>query len=668
MALTATACVGKPDDGKGPIGAKKSPAAADAAAKPAVAAKDRFPSKGKAAARITLVEISDFQCPFCSRAAETVKQVTEQWKDDVRVIFINQPLSFHKDARPAAVASLAAGRQGKYWEMHDKLFANAKDLTRANFEKWAGELQLDLAAFKKDLEDPALLRHVDEDVAIANGLGVTGTPGFFINGAKLSGAQPFEKFKETIEAELTKAQAELATGATPATLQARMWRKNSPSLADKAIKWLIEGKVPPPAPPPKAEPEAKQKEPAEDKAVWKVELHGKEPVKGPADAPITLVVFTDFQCPFCSKVRPTLTEVEKAYEGKLRTVFKNQPLSFHKHAQVAAEAALCAGEQGKFWEMEERLFSNQQTLSREELPAHAKAVGVEEAAFVACLDGKQKRQQVLDDAAMAEKVTATGTPAFFINGRKISGAQPLDAFRRLIDEELGKAKALLAAGTPAKDVYAKTIASGKQELPPPILAPKVNSFDLEGSPVHGSKDAPIKVVVFKDFECPFCGRVSLPLKAAAAQYEGKVAIAFKHFPLSSQCNPGMSRDMHPGACQSAAWSFAALQQGKFSAFEDFVFNNFRTLMPREGDLSVRLAAQTTKLEAHCRELGMDIATAKAYVDSRQWKPKLDRDLAEASRAGVEGTPAIYINGRLYSGKMTVDGFAETFGQLLAGKL
>ena len=650
-----------------PASATKASAAAEA---PKPAEGPRFPAKGTADARVTIVEISDFQCPFCSRAAETVKKVAETYPKDVRVVFVNLPLSFHKDARPAAIAGLAAGRQGKFWEMHDKLFANAKELTKDNFAKWAAELGLDAAKFAADVVDPVLARQVDEDTAIANGLGVSGTPGFFINGVKISGAQPFEKFQSVIDEELKKADTEIKAGADLAALPGRMWRKNAPSLADKVVRWLIEGKVPPPAPAPTAAAEAPAKaaEPAEDKTVWKLELHGKEPTHGPADALVTVVEYTDFQCPFCSKVRPTLKEVEKLYEGKMRLVFKNQPLSFHKNAQIAAEAALCAHAQGKFWEMEERLFTNQQTLGREELPGHAKEVGLDVPAFEACLDAHTYRAHVQEDAAMAEKVTAQGTPAFFINGRKISGAQPLDAFRRVVDEELEKAKALAAAGTPGAEIYGKAIAGGKQELPPPILGEQVYSFDFNGSPVHGDASAQIKVAVFKDFECPFCGRVAAPLKAAASQFEGKVAIAFKHFPLSSQCNAGMGRDMHPGACQSAYWSFAALEQGKFEGFEDIVFNNYRTMMPRDGDLSTRLAAQSAKLEAYAQQLGMDVAAAKAYVAQRKWEPKLRRDLAEASRAKVEGTPAVYINGRLYSGKMTMDGFAETFTAILAGKL
>ncbi|MCB9738807.1 MAG: thioredoxin domain-containing protein [Deltaproteobacteria bacterium] len=647
----------------------KAPAEPAAVTAPTTSTAARYPATGPDDAKVTIVEISDYQCPFCSRAAETVKKVAEKYPKDVRVVFVNLPLSFHKDARPAAIAAMAAGRQGKYWPMHEKLFEHQRELTRDNFLKWAAELGLDATKFQKDLADPELAKHVDVDTAIANGLGVTGTPGFFINGVRLSGAQPIEKFVAAIDEQITKANDAIATGAKPHEVHARMWRTNSPSLAENARKWLIDGQTPPPAAPPAPAAEKKpEKDPADDKTVWKVELTGEEPVSGPADALVTLVEFTDFQCPFCSKVRPTLEEVKKAYEGKLRLVFKNQPLSFHKNAQIAAEASLCAHKQGKFWEMEERLFTNQQTLAREQLPDHAKAVGLDLAAFETCLDKHETKEAVAADQATAEKVTATGTPAFFINGRKISGAQPLDAFRRLVDEELAKAKAMVAAGTKPSEVYAKAIAAGKQELPPPVLGESVNTFAIDGSPVYGDPGAPIKVVVFKDFECPFCGRVSMPLKAAALRHEGKVAIVFKHFPLSSQCNRGMGRDMHPGACQSAYWSFAALEQGKFHAFEDIVFNNFRTMMPRQGDLSVRLAAQAEKLMDYAKEIGMDVAKAQAFVKSGAYKPKLDRDIAEAARAGVQGTPAVYINGRVYNGKMTPDGFAEVFGQILAGKL
>ena len=587
---------------KAPEAAKPQPVPQPKAA-PAAPAVDRFASYGKADAKVTVVEISDFQCPFCSRGAKTITQVKEAYKNDVRVVFINLPLSFHKDARPAAIAAYAAHRQGKFWPMHDKLFANSRALKPDNFKKWAAELGLDAARFAADMADPALAKMVDQDTAVANGLGVRGTPGFFVNGVNISGAQPFENFKKVIDEQLTKANDQLGKGVSQANLHETMWRANNASLAGNAVKWLIKGDLPTGAPPPPPKPAAAAKKPAEDKTVWKVELHGKEPVKGPSDAPITLVEFTDFECPFCSKARPALKEVQNSYGNKVRLVFKHQPLPFHKNAFPAAEASLCADEQGKFWEMEEQLFTNNRNLTRSELDGHAKTVGLDAGKFTKCMTARRFKQQVLDDQEMADRVTATGTPAFFINGRKISGAQPFSAFKALIDEELKKAQALMAAGTSGKDLYLKTVANGKQNIPPPLLDKKVNAFDYNGSPMTGNKNAKVKIAVFKDFQCPFCGRVSAPLKQLEKENKGKVAIVFKHFPLSNQCNPGMGSDMHPAACLAAYWSMAALDQGKFDPFAQLVFNNMQTMMPRAGDLASRIAAQKENMKKYAGQIG-----------------------------------------------------------------
>ena len=356
-----------------------------------------LPSHGPEQAKVTVIEISDFECPFCSRGGKTVKEVMAAYKDDVRVVFLNLPLSFHNNARPAAAAALAANRQGKFWQMHDKLFANQRGLTSDNFRKWAGEIGLNLKQFDKDLADPALAVQVSQDIAIANGLGITGTPAFFINGKKLSGAQPLAKFKELIDAQITLANDEIGKGTALADVHEALWRVNNSEQADNAIDWLLRGKNLPKPVVAVAKP-AKKVEKKVDKTIWKVQLHGREPMKGPANAPITIVEFTDFECPFCSKARDALKEVEKKYGNKVRIAFKNQPLPFHKKAVGAAEAALCALDDGKFWQMEERLFANQKKLSRSELTEHAAAVGLDANKFSACMASRKYKQHVLDES------------------------------------------------------------------------------------------------------------------------------------------------------------------------------------------------------------------------------------------------------------------------------
>ena len=658
----------KPSAPATPAAATPETVKADAPA-PAAAAASTVPSIGPDTAKVTIVEISDFQCPFCSRAFTTLEELRKEYPNDLRVVFINQPLPFHQNAKPAAIAALAAHKQGKFWPMYDKLFANQQQLSDENYKKWAGEIGLDAKKFEADLKDADIAKAVERDMAVANGLGVRGTPGFFINGVNVSGAQPKENFKKIIDEQITKANDEIGKGAKAGPeLTEKLTKLNNPALGDNITKWVFKGENPPANAAPPAAADGGQKAAPNDKEVWKVVLRGDEPVHGKADAPITIVEYTDFQCPFCSKVRPALEETLKNYPDKVKLVFKNYPLSFHQNAMPAAEAALCAKDQGKFWEMEEALFTHQGELDAAGLANHAKTVGLNVAKFDECLKAHKHKGYIEQDMAAAEKIQVTGTPSVFVQGRKMVAGRAPEDFKRVIDEELTKAEALIKSGTAAKDVYAKMVADGKEFTPPPPLDPKVNTFDYDGSPILGPKNAKIKIVEYKDFQCPFCAKIIPTLKQVQKDMPNDVAIVFKNFPLSSQCNPKMTRDMHPAACLAMYWAFAAQDQGKFWEMEELIFNNYGTMMPPDGDMEARQKAQEEKLKGWAKEAGMDVAKAEAYVKAKKYQSKLDKDLAEAEKAEVRGTPSLYVNGRSYNGPMQADKMKEILKKLADGKL
>jgi len=164
------------------------------------------PVRGKADAPITIVEFSDYQCPYCSRGAETMDEVLKNYPDQVKVVFKNLPLSFHQQAKPAAIAALAAGRQGKYWEMHDALFANQQRLGEEDklFTELATKIGLNLEKFQKDIKDEVVAKQIEADLAQASKLSIFGTPGYFVNGVQVKGAQPFPQFKLVIDRWLEK--------------------------------------------------------------------------------------------------------------------------------------------------------------------------------------------------------------------------------------------------------------------------------------------------------------------------------------------------------------------------------------------------------------------------------------------------------------------------------
>jgi len=164
---------------------------------------------------------------------------------------------------------------------------------------------------------------------------------------------------------------------------------------------------------------------------------GGRPVRGSAKAPIELIEFSDFQCPFCQRANPTVEQVLKTYGDKIKFVYRHYPLPNHPNARPAAEASACAEAQGKFWEYHDRLFANP-SLNDPDLKAHAAALGLDTEKFNTCFDNRQQKAGIDKDIADGEAVGVTGTPAFFINGRSVEGAQPFEAFKRVIDEELAR--------------------------------------------------------------------------------------------------------------------------------------------------------------------------------------------------------------------------------------
>ncbi len=164
------------------------------------------------------------------------------------------------------------------------------------------------------------------------------------------------------------------------------------------------------------------------------------PVRGDVNAPVTIVEFSDFHCPYCRAVQPTLLQLLDRYEGQVRLVYKHLPLdALHPQARQASRASWCAAEQGRFWEFHDAVYaSGSSDASDEAMNAIATKVGLDLSAFGTCLTSREAAAAVDRDAAQGEALGLTGTPGFFVNGRELTGAQPLEAFAGIIDEELGR--------------------------------------------------------------------------------------------------------------------------------------------------------------------------------------------------------------------------------------
>lgn len=162
---------------------------------------------------------------------------------------------------------------------------------------------------------------------------------------------------------------------------------------------------------------------------------------GPAEAPVTIVEFSDFQCPFCRRAEATVKRILDEYGDKVRLVYRDYPLPMHSNAHRAAEAAECAQDQGKYWKYHDLLFENQRALDEKSLIAYAKQVGMDEKTFAECLKSGKHRSEVDKDIEDGNRAGVSGTPSFFINGRPLSGAVPFAQFKEVIDAELAAAKA-----------------------------------------------------------------------------------------------------------------------------------------------------------------------------------------------------------------------------------
>jgi len=170
----------------------------------------------------------------------------------------------------------------------------------------------------------------------------------------------------------------------------------------------------------------------------RLEVSAIGPSKGPESAPVTIVEFSDFECPFCAKGAATAKQLVEANHGNVRLVFRDLPLQMHEHAQEAAEAGQCADEQGRFWDMHDYMFSNQAKLSPADLKTAARQLGLDGPKFEECLDTGKYAGKVGENVEAAEELGIASTPSFLINGRLIAGAQPIDVFQRAIDEELSQ--------------------------------------------------------------------------------------------------------------------------------------------------------------------------------------------------------------------------------------
>ena len=386
------------------------------------------PVLGPTTAPVTVVMFSDFECPFCAQGLETLMRLRDLYPQEVRVAYKAFPLDNHSNALLAAMAARSAQAQGKFWEFHDMLFSGRR-LDPGVILGYAQQANLDMDALIRDLDALEYGPEVKRDMRQARRLGVSSTPTFFVNGRLISGAKPLADFDRMISEELRYADDLRKAGVPDEQLYAETLRGGFEGVE------YTQGR-----------------RGLDPDGVFAVPL-GDSPRKGPDTAPVTLVTFGDFQCPFCARGDAIVSRLEEHYGDKLRVVHKNLPLSFHQHAMPAARAGLAAHAQGKFWSFHDALYERQAKFTTEDLRDVAEEAGLDLQAFDAAMADPSLQERVEADLSLAMAIGVASTPTYLINGRPIEGSLPEIHFRLLIEEELERAAAALGQGVAPGKLY-----------------------------------------------------------------------------------------------------------------------------------------------------------------------------------------------------------------------
>ena len=366
-----------------------------------------------------------------------------------------------------------------------------------------------------------------------------------------------------------------------------------------------------------------------------IPIGADDAVRGNRLAYVTIVVFSDFQCPFCGRLATTFERVTETYGDDVRIVFKNEPLPFHPHARLASEvgqAVFATKGNDAFWRYHDMAFRRQQLIGPDTIRAWAIAAGADSREIEEGLANKTWSEKIEHDEALAKRIGASGTPASFVNGVSLSGAQSFEKFKEVIDAELVKAKDLALRGVGRDRIYGRMVAANYKE---PSLARHDDDDDdkpdaavwkvpIGSSPVRGSVSALVTVVEFGDFQCSYCKKVQPALERLRTEYGDRIRFVWKDAPLP----------FHPRALPAAELARSARAQkgdGAFWSAHDKLFD----AQPKLEDADLASVART---------IGIDAAKVDAAIKNKTYAKGIGDDQALADDVQASGTPHFFING------------------------
>jgi protein-disulfide isomerase len=371
---------------------------------------DGFASFGAECALVTMVVFNDYECPYCARLEKTLAVLRADYGAKLRVVVVPRPLPVHEHARASALAFLAAAELGRGEAMYERLHEQRNALEDSDLVGAARSLGLDVAAFDTARNGSQAAATLERAERLARSVGAKGTPTTFVNGRKITGAQPIETFRILVDEELARAERLVASGVAPT----RVYETILATAAE---------------PRPAAEEDDGTGDPVDVKS-------DDAPFRGGTRAPVTVVVFSDFDCHFCAGLEQTLATLVGIYGADLKVAFRNRPLPMHDEARLAAKAAIAAEKQGAFWPYHDLLFASRGAHDRASLERYATTLGLDRARFARDLDAVETEQRLAADEKQADALHVEGTPTLFVNGRRIVGNQPLPTIRAAIERSL----------------------------------------------------------------------------------------------------------------------------------------------------------------------------------------------------------------------------------------
>jgi len=534
---------------------------------------------GPVDAPVTMVLFSDFECPYSAEMFFTLKKLQKELGSQMHVIVKQSPiLETHPNAVLAHKAALAAGKQGKYQQMAELLFANQERQERGTVMNYARLLKMDVVLFQHDLDSAAVAAALRKDMQESKGFAINQTPSMFINGRLYSGTLSEKTLGDIIK------QASKTSVAT--------------TLAQQTVI-----------------PEGENVEPA----LLVRMMTQPSAARGTSASPVTIVEFTDFQCPFCRAAVAPMEELMAKRGANVRWIFRSFPLSFHPDSELANEAALAAGAQGKFWEMHDLLFGNQQALKMADLRRYAQGLNLNMTAFDDALAKHRYAAQIAQDRVLGTEAGVDGTPTFFVNGQRMTGARSLVELNQIVDA---------------------VMQSPGSTVPGAVIAQAIPKAEHEAV-VSGRANAPLELVWFTDVRSPLAERQKDLMLALVKRYEGQVRLVYKAFPVAA----------HEDGRLGSKALLAAHEQGMF--WEMFSALTQRRDVLKEKDI-LGLA----------KGAGLDMPAFTLAMNAEKTDIGVTADMDEATARGIQGAPVVFVNDQRIDGLQREDFYTAVIAKIL----